>query len=64
MVAPGGNDVSAADREAEAVSLAGELIGEGMKPSAAARELANRLGLARNDAYRIVHDLEGITTDE
>jgi hypothetical protein len=35
-----------------------------MKPSAAARELTKRLGLARNDAYRIVHQLSGNTKDE
>ena len=64
VVAAGEQDALAADREAEAVSLAEELIGEGMKPSAAARELANRLRVARNDAYRIVHDLEGHATDE
>ena len=64
VVAAGEQDALAAEREAEAVSLAEELIGEGMKPSAAARELANRLRVARNDAYRIVHDLEGHATDE
>ncbi|MCH7992491.1 MAG: 16S rRNA (cytidine(1402)-2'-O)-methyltransferase [Gemmatimonadetes bacterium] len=64
VVAAGEQDALAADREAEAVSLAEELIGEGMKPSAAARELTNRLRVARNDAYRIVHDLEGHATDE
>lgn len=64
VVAAGEQDALAADREAEAVSLAEELIGEGVKPSAAARELTNRLRVARNDAYRIVHDLEGHATDE
>lgn len=64
VVAAGEQEALAVGREAEAVSLAEELIGEGMKPSAAARELANRLRVARNDAYRIVHDLEGHATDE
>jgi len=52
------------DRAEEARALASELIGDGMKPSTAARELADRLDLARNEAYRIVHDLEGHATDE
>jgi 16S rRNA (cytidine1402-2'-O)-methyltransferase len=48
----------------EAGQLARRLIEGGMRPSAAARELSLRLDLARNDAYRIVHDLEGRATDE
>ena len=48
----------------EATSLAAELVAGGMKPSAVARELVRRLDVARNRAYRIVHDLEGTTTDE
>ena len=44
---------------ARAAELASELLAGGMKPSAAARELAGRLGLARNEAYRIVHDSTG-----
>ena len=44
--------------------LAAELLEGGMKPSEAAKELAARLDLARNEAYRIVHDLEGSTTQE
>jgi len=48
----------------EATALAAELVAGGMKPSAAARELVRRLDLARNRAYRIVHDLEGTTKDE
>jgi 16S rRNA (cytidine1402-2'-O)-methyltransferase len=41
----------------EARRLAEALLGAGVKPSAAARELARRLDLARNEAYRIVHEL-------
>ncbi len=47
-----------ADVKEHARRLARELLSEGKKPSAAAREVAGRLGLARNEAYRIVHDLE------
>jgi len=64
VVAPAEIPTSTPDLEAEAIRTAGELIRDGMKPSAAAKELSNRLGLARNDAYRIVHDLEGNTNDE
>jgi 16S rRNA (cytidine1402-2'-O)-methyltransferase len=51
--------LSEADREARLEAgraLALELATEGMKPSAAAKEIAARLDLSRNDAYRIVHD--------
>jgi 16S rRNA (cytidine1402-2'-O)-methyltransferase len=48
----------------EAGRLAQRLIEGGMRPSAAARELSLRLDLARNEAYRIVHDLQGRATDE
>lgn len=41
----------------EAERLAAELIASGVKPSEAARTLVDRLDLARNQAYRIVHDL-------
>jgi 16S rRNA (cytidine1402-2'-O)-methyltransferase len=46
------------DDEAEASGLAGRLLADGMKPSQVAREVARRLDLARNDAYRIVHELD------
>jgi 16S rRNA (cytidine1402-2'-O)-methyltransferase len=42
------------DLEVEARVLAERLLAEGMKPSAAAKELAARLDLARNEAYRVV----------
>jgi len=35
-----------------------------MKPSQAAKEVAARLDLARNEAYRIVHDLDSKTPTE
>lgn len=46
------------DRLADAERLAAELLRGGMKPSAAAKTVADRLDLARNEAYRIVHGLE------
>ncbi len=64
VVAPTEVEGSSREVDAEVIRIAGELVRDGMKPSAAARELAQRLGLARNDAYRIVHDLEESTTDE
>jgi 16S rRNA (cytidine1402-2'-O)-methyltransferase len=64
VIEPASDTRSETEREAEAVRLAGELLKEGMKPSAAAREVASRLGLGRNDAYRIVHDFEGVEADE
>ena len=45
-----------ADLEAEARSLARALLEGGEKPSAAAREVARRLALPRNTAYRIVQE--------
>ena len=51
---------SAADRIRRlhaARELARELTAEAVKPSAAAKEIARRLDLSRNDAYRIVHDI-------
>ena len=59
VVAPGDSGVSEAERASRldaARGLALELAAEGMKPSAAAKEIARRLDLSRNDAYRIVHD--------
>jgi 16S rRNA (cytidine1402-2'-O)-methyltransferase len=53
---PAADDAGSAEL---ARALAEELLAEGMKPSRAAKEVAARLDLARNDAYRIVHDLEG-----
>lgn len=52
-----GTEAAAEDREDEARALASELLAGGEKPSQVAKELARRLDLARNDAYRIVHEL-------
>ena len=61
VVAPAGEDGAAdpVDVEAEAARLGRELLEDGMRPSTVAKEVARRLDLGRNEAYRIVHDLEG-----
>ena len=66
VVAPVERAASERVTDADGARLARELMRGGMSPSAAARELAKRLDLARNDAYRIVHELpsEGTRTDE
>jgi len=64
VVAPAEPDGREEGREEEARSLALELLKSGMKPSQAAREVALRLALARNEAYRIVHDLDAKNTTE
>ena len=61
VVAPADDGDAVEDLREEAERLAGALLGEGMKPSAVARELTRRLDLARNEAYRIVHDLRDAT---
>jgi 16S rRNA (cytidine1402-2'-O)-methyltransferase len=48
---------------AAAYALARALLEEGSTPSHAARELARRLPVSRNDAYRIVQDLSGDGTE-
>jgi 16S rRNA (cytidine1402-2'-O)-methyltransferase len=55
VVAPAEADERQEDRAEEAIRLARALLSEGMRPSAAARVVAERLDLARNEAYRIVH---------
>ena len=63
VVAAADSGPSEADRTMRldaARGLALELAAEGMKPSAAAKEIAHRLDLSRNDAYRIVHDSDEI----
>ena len=47
---------AAADTD-RAVQLAQSLLAEGMSPSGVARELRNRLGVARNDAYDLAQQL-------
>jgi 16S rRNA (cytidine1402-2'-O)-methyltransferase len=59
VVAPAAEAQDDEERAERARSLARELLEGGMKPSRAAKEVATRLDLARNDAYRIVHDLAG-----
>jgi 16S rRNA (cytidine1402-2'-O)-methyltransferase len=58
VVAPhaGGADLSEVDREA-ALGLARDLLDEGFRPSQAAKELARRTGMQRNEAYRVIHSL-------
>jgi 16S rRNA (cytidine1402-2'-O)-methyltransferase len=41
-----------------AAALAAALLGDGMRPSGVAREVARRLGVPRNVAYEIVQDLK------
>jgi 16S rRNA (cytidine1402-2'-O)-methyltransferase len=58
LVVAGLEDTQAeAESEATALEVARKLLGEGQRPSAAARELSRRLGLSRNRAYEIVHSL-------
>jgi 16S rRNA (cytidine1402-2'-O)-methyltransferase len=52
------------DLEVEARRLAAELLAEGRKPSEAAKELAVRLDLARNEAYRVVQQSIAQSTTE
>ena len=59
VVAPAGGDAESGDLREEAVRLSRQLLEDGMRPSSVAKEVAARLDLARNEAYRIVHDLEG-----
>ncbi|MEX2466795.1 MAG: 16S rRNA (cytidine(1402)-2'-O)-methyltransferase [Gemmatimonadota bacterium] len=44
--------------EADVREIARELLSSGMRASGVAKELARRLELGRNDAYRIVHELD------
>jgi 16S rRNA (cytidine1402-2'-O)-methyltransferase len=59
VVSPAAAHGDEEDRVADARALAMELLDGGMKPSQAAKEVSARLDLARNAAYRIVHDLSG-----
>jgi 16S rRNA (cytidine1402-2'-O)-methyltransferase len=53
------------ETDIEAVrQLAADLLADGTSPSRVAREVADRLDLARNEAYRIVHDLDTETDSE
>lgn len=64
VVSPADPSASEGDRTGRARRLAEELLADGLKPSAAARELTDRLDLARNEAYRIVLDLEEVSTSK
>ena len=57
VVAPAEPKAAEGDRSGEAERLAEALLEAGLKPSQVARALADKLDLARNQAYRIVHDL-------
>ncbi len=62
MVVEGGPEgVDDVPDDAEIRELAMALLGGGMPPSGVAKELARQLGMPRNDAYRIVHELESNT---
>ena len=55
------------DKEADVLvarQMAAELLAAGQRPSSVARELSDRLDLARNEAYRIVHDLDASVDPE
>jgi len=54
VVAPASEAERGGDLEVEARGIAAQLLAQGMKPSEAAKELAARLDLARNEAYRVV----------
>jgi len=56
VVAPAAAAAAGEDLREDARRLADRLLSEGMKPSAAAKELVARLDLARNDAYRVVQE--------
>jgi 16S rRNA (cytidine1402-2'-O)-methyltransferase len=58
VVAPAPEKTSGEVDRDEATRLAEKLLEEGVKPSSAARELTDRLDLARNEAYRIVHGIQ------
>ena len=63
VVAPAAPAEAREDQHEEARRLAKSLLSEGMKPSEAAKELAARLDLARNDAYRVVQEATRISAD-
>jgi 16S rRNA C1402 (ribose-2'-O) methylase RsmI len=59
VVVLGGASPAAAPSAEEAASLARELIRSGSTPRSAAKELAQRLRMSRNDAYSLVLSLGG-----
>lgn len=48
----------AEDRSGEALALARDLLAQGQTRKAVVREVVDRIGLPRNEAYRLVMDLE------
>lgn len=56
VVAPAPEADSKGERGEEARELAARLLSEGLKPSEAAKQIAGRLDLARNEAYRLVQE--------
>lgn len=63
VVAPSEGDAGQGASGDDARAFASELLSGGMRPSDAARMVSDRLGLARNAAYRIVQSLGGNATD-
>lgn len=59
VVVLGGAEPPAAATEAEAATLAAELLARGATPKSAAKELAQRLRMSRNDAYSLILALRG-----
>lgn len=58
VVVEGRGPEARADADAgDAAQLAQKLLAEGMSPSGVARELRERLGMARNDAYELTQQL-------
>ena len=58
MIAPNEQILDEAAQAVEARALCNDLLDRGMKPSEVAKEVAESLALARNEAYRIVHELQ------
>ena len=58
LEAASSSTLEAEEVESSARKLARHLLGEGVPPSQAAREVARRLGLPRNRAYRLVQALD------
>jgi hypothetical protein len=63
-VGPVDPEAAQVDRTAEAVRLARELLDDGMRPSAVAKEVSARLDVARNEAYRIVQEQNSVGADD
>lgn len=64
VIAPAGQAVDMESELELARTIATQRLREGVRPSSVAREISDRHGLARNLAYRIVHDLQDSVTDE